>query len=307
MTFLASLTSGAAVLVRAAATEWQSDVAREVTIQIRPAPAVTWRLTSPGPPPSRAPSRGSPTCGHLPRRSRAPAQPSLGTGLRLDDLPVPRIIVGPHRAAQPARSRAIARRARPPGSGPSLDDHRAFVDRMRAMAAAAVLAAITVLALVLTGHYPLGRRLDQRRNGHQPYRYRGAATDRRQGQLHRRPFSASLPQLGLKGGAAGGGATILLFVQPNLLQRPAFRARAMVTSALPCSARFRSGLWGYVAESVAQVLLIAVVTAATSRYTVNPRRSRASVDGRVLPPRRGSALCPPRVGAVDVDGRIEVR
>src|SRR5918995_93744 len=36
MTFLASLTSGAVMLVRAAANEWQADVAREITIQIRP-------------------------------------------------------------------------------------------------------------------------------------------------------------------------------------------------------------------------------------------------------------------------------
>ena len=37
MTFLASLTMGAAVLVRTVANDWQSEVAREVTIQIRPA------------------------------------------------------------------------------------------------------------------------------------------------------------------------------------------------------------------------------------------------------------------------------
>ena len=36
MTFLASLTTGAVMLVRASAVEWQSDVAREVTIQVRP-------------------------------------------------------------------------------------------------------------------------------------------------------------------------------------------------------------------------------------------------------------------------------
>src|SRR5246127_4577427 len=36
MTFLASLTTGAVMLVRAAANEWQADVAREGTIQIRP-------------------------------------------------------------------------------------------------------------------------------------------------------------------------------------------------------------------------------------------------------------------------------
>jgi cell division transport system permease protein len=34
MTFLASLTTGAVMLVRSSAVEWQSDVAREVTIQV---------------------------------------------------------------------------------------------------------------------------------------------------------------------------------------------------------------------------------------------------------------------------------
>ena len=38
MTFLASLTTGAVMLVASAASEWQSDVAREVTIQVIPAP-----------------------------------------------------------------------------------------------------------------------------------------------------------------------------------------------------------------------------------------------------------------------------
>src|SRR4030088_1099918 len=38
MTFLASLTTGAVMSVRSAASEWQADVGREVTIQIRPNP-----------------------------------------------------------------------------------------------------------------------------------------------------------------------------------------------------------------------------------------------------------------------------
>ena len=36
MTFLASITAGAVSIIRDAAGEWQSDVAREITIQIRP-------------------------------------------------------------------------------------------------------------------------------------------------------------------------------------------------------------------------------------------------------------------------------
>src|SRR5258707_7151074 len=38
MTFLASLTTGAVMLILASAAEWQSDVAREMTIQVRPGP-----------------------------------------------------------------------------------------------------------------------------------------------------------------------------------------------------------------------------------------------------------------------------
>src|SRR5215831_11748889 len=36
MTFLASMTVGAVILIQNAASDWQSDVAREVTIQVRP-------------------------------------------------------------------------------------------------------------------------------------------------------------------------------------------------------------------------------------------------------------------------------
>src|SRR5918994_1108934 len=36
MTFLASITTGAVLLVRAAAAEWQSEVASEITMQVRP-------------------------------------------------------------------------------------------------------------------------------------------------------------------------------------------------------------------------------------------------------------------------------
>src|SRR6059058_551732 len=36
MTFLASITTGTVLLVAASAAEWQSDVAREITVQVRP-------------------------------------------------------------------------------------------------------------------------------------------------------------------------------------------------------------------------------------------------------------------------------
>jgi cell division transport system permease protein len=38
MTFLAALTTGAVMMVVSAANDWQSDVGREITIQVRPVP-----------------------------------------------------------------------------------------------------------------------------------------------------------------------------------------------------------------------------------------------------------------------------
>src|SRR5216684_3503615 len=93
MTFLASLTTGAVMLVLASAAEWQSDVAREMTIQIRPAPgrdieaevrkAIDVARAVPGIAEVRPYSTAE---------SARLLEPWLGTGLALDALPVPRII-----------------------------------------------------------------------------------------------------------------------------------------------------------------------------------------------------------------------
>lgn len=268
MTFLASLTSGAAVLVRAAATEWQSDVAREVTIQIRPAAsrdmeadvarAAAITRTIPGIADVRPFTKEE--AAHL-------LEPWLGTGLQLDDLPVPRIIVV--RIAPRSRpdleqlSDALATEV----PAATLDDHRAFVDRMRAMAGAAVLAAITVLALVLTATilsvtFATSAAMATNRTVIEVLHLIGAKDS-----FIADHFQRHFLELGLKGGAAGGGAAILLFVLADLLSGR-FHGAGDGSQLVALFGSLSVGLWGYVAV-VAQVLLIAVVTAATSRYTVN--------------------------------------
>src|SRR5215208_1505462 len=94
MTFLASITTGTVLLVSASAAEWQSEVASEITIQVRPlagrdierdAAAVTEAM------------RGQPGIVEIRPFTREESakllEPWLGTGLSLDDLPVPRVIV----------------------------------------------------------------------------------------------------------------------------------------------------------------------------------------------------------------------
>ncbi len=151
MTFLASLTTGAVMLVRAAANEWQSEVAREVTIQIRPAAgrdieadvakAAAIARAAPGRRRGAALFQGG---GRAPARAvarhRAPARRSAGAAH--------------HRGAdcvrRGARSRAAAPDARRAGAGreprrPS----RLRRPHARHVECGAVPAASRVLALVL--------------------------------------------------------------------------------------------------------------------------------------------------------------
>src|ERR1700694_469442 len=124
MTFLASLTTGAVMLVLSSAAEWQSDVAREMTIQIRPAPgrdldaevakAVEIARAAPGIAEVRP---------YTAAESAQLLEPWLGTGLTLDALPVPRIIVlrvgANERPDLGVLRSALAAR----GAGASLADH----------------------------------------------------------------------------------------------------------------------------------------------------------------------------------------
>src|SRR5262249_24298001 len=150
MTFLASLTTGAVMLVRAAALDWQSEVAREVTIQVRAvagrdidadvAKAVAIASVSPGIADVRPLSRDE---------SARLIEPWLGTGLALDDLPVPRIIVVRLMSGAAPDFERLRRSLSTDVPSATLDDHRGFVDRMRVMAQAAVFAGLGILVMVL--------------------------------------------------------------------------------------------------------------------------------------------------------------
>ena len=90
MTFLASLTTGAVILVSGAASEWQSDVAREVTIQVIPAPGRDIDATVDK---AATVTRAFPGIGEVRAYSKDEStkllEPWLGSGLSLSELPVP--------------------------------------------------------------------------------------------------------------------------------------------------------------------------------------------------------------------------
>ncbi len=268
MTFLASLTTGAVMLVLASAAEWQSDVAREMTIQIRPAPgrdieaevrkAIDVARAVPGIAEVRPYSTAE---------SARLLEPWLGTGLALDALPVPRIIVlrvAPGERPDLAALRtALAARV----AGASIDDHRGWVDRMRAMASAAIAGGIGILVLVLAATvlsvaFATRGAMAANRPIVEVLHFIGARDAYIAGQ-----FQSHFLKLGLKGGAIGGGAAlILLALAGQLGDRFLGTAGADQTAALFGS--FSIGIAGYAAV-IGQIILMAAVTAGTSRQVVN--------------------------------------
>ncbi len=150
MTFLASLTTGAVLLVRASAAEWQSDVASEITIQLRP---VQGRDMDKDVGAIVAAVRSQPGIVSVRpfsvEESAKLLEPWLGTGLSLADLPVPRVIVA--RVAPDGGLDLASLRGRVAAVAPSasIDDHRAWIERMRSTTGATVLAGIGILILVI--------------------------------------------------------------------------------------------------------------------------------------------------------------
>ena len=268
MTFLASLTTGAAVLVSKAAGEWQSDIAREVTIQVVPAPGRDLDATV-----DKAVSVARASSGVVEVRpyskeeSAKLLEPWLGSELSLSELPVPRLIVV--KIAADARL-DLAQLRRVLGDqvpGAMLDDHRGWIDRMRAMAGTAVAAGICILILmfaatILSVTFATRGAMATNKAVIEVLHFVGAKNG-----FIARHFQNHFLVLGLQGGIIGGGAAMTLFAVASMISRWfSGTAGGDQTSALFGS--FSIGVAGYAAV-LGQVLLIAAVTALTSRRTVN--------------------------------------
>jgi cell division transport system permease protein len=268
MTFLASLTIGAVMLVRAAANEWQADVAREVTIQIRAGAGrdIEMELAK-----TVAIARAFPGVAEVRPNSKDETmrllEPWLGSGLQFEELPIPRIIVvriAPAAAPDLAQLRASLDEQVP---GASLDDHRGFVARMRAMSGAALVGGIAVLLLVLLAtvlSVTFATRAAMATNRHviEVLHLIGAKDN-----FIAAHFQHHFLHLGLKGGLLGGGIAIALFAFADLASGW-FTGTAAGDQFAAMFGTFSIGALGYLAV-LAQIGLVAGITAATSRRTVN--------------------------------------
>jgi cell division transport system permease protein len=268
MTFLVSLTTGAAVLVSKAAGEWQSDISREVTIQILPAPDRDLDATA-----DKAASVARAFAGIVEVQSYSKEdsikllEPWLGSGLSLNELPVPRLIVvkiAPDATPDLAQLRRLLAEQVP---GAMLDDHRGWIGRMRTMAGTAVALGICILVLMfaatmLSVTFATRGAMATNKAVIEVLHFVGAKNG-----FIARHFQHHFLILGLQGGAIGGGAAIVLFALASVLSRW-FDGTAGGVQASALFGSFSIGFIGYAAV-LAQVALIAGVTALTSRHTVN--------------------------------------
>jgi cell division transport system permease protein len=275
MTFLASLSTGAVILVLGSAAEWQSEVSREMTIQVRPAAARDIEADVKRATDIARAARGIAEVRPYSREeSSSLLEPWLGTGLSLEDLPIPRLIVVRIASGETPDLGALRAALASDVPNASLDDHRGWVDRMRAMAGTAVAGGFAVLALMLAATALSVS-----------FATRGAMAINRPivGVLHfigaknafiAGQFRRHFLMLGLKGGLIGGGAAIVVFALAGTVA-DRFLATAGANELAALFGTFSVGTLGYVAV-LCQVLLIALVTAETSRQVVN--RTLATVE-----------------------------
>ena len=267
MAFLACLTLGGVSMVRATASSWQSQISREITIQITPedgldmgAALVKARdlaLTFVGTRDGQI-MDDSATARLL--------EPWLGTGLNLEDLPVPRLIVITIDEANPPDFEAMRALLKVEVPQAFLDDHRTWVDRLVQMASTTVLIGSGILilvftAMVLTVIFATRGALSGNRHIIEVLHFVGA-----EGSFVAQEFQKHFLKISLKGAAAGGLLAAAFFALASFWQ-----SRSLATpesdQATALFGTFTIGWGGYVGI-FATMIVIALLTTITARLTV---------------------------------------
>ncbi len=267
MTFLSCLTLGAVTLVRDTASMWESQISREATIQIKPGEGLDMEAAL-----ERAAEIASGFPGITGTRivdREATARllaPWLGSGLNIDELPVPRLVIVTINEDYPPNFARLRETITAEVPQASLDDHRTWVDRLVTMARTTVTIGIAALALMLTATvlsvvFATRGAMAGNRDIVQVLHFVGARDGYIAGQFQRRFL-----RLGLKGGVAGGLAATATFLIAELMVEQGVGS-ATVDQMDALFGRFQVGASAY-AGVAAIVLLIAALTAITSRATV---------------------------------------
>jgi cell division transport system permease protein len=275
MTFLAALTAGAVMMVVSAASDWRSDVGREVTIQVRPVAGRDMEAdVRKAADITRAVSGVDDVRVYTKEESARLVEPWLGNGLALDELPIPRMIVVKLWNGAPPDFAALRKTLAAQVPSASLDDHRRWIDRMRTMAGTAVAGGVAILLMVLlvtilSVTFATRGAMATNRPIVEVLHYVGATDG-----FVARQFQRHFLRLGFRGGLIGGAVAIVLF---GVLQTMNIwlTGTASGDEAEALFGSFSIGFSGYLAI-LGQIVLMALVTALASRQTV--RRTLKTID-----------------------------
>lgn len=266
MTFLSCLTLGGVTLVGDTASIWQNQIAREATIQIKPSEGLDMEAALVEAARIAGEFAGITGTRVIDREATARLlEPWLGSGLNIDELPVPRLIIVTIDQDNPPDFAAI-RAALSKIKGLTLDDHRTWVDRLVAMANTTVTLGIAVLILMLSATVltvVFATRGAMAGNGHiiEVLHFVGA-----EARFIAREFRSHFLLTGMKGAVAGGAGAVVVFVAFSL-----WSARNLATpeadQATALFGNFGIGILGYAGVALV-VLVIGGLTAATSHFTV---------------------------------------
>jgi cell division transport system permease protein len=267
MAFLACLTLGAVSMVRATAAGWQSQIAREITIQIKPEDGLDMdqalikardlALTFVGTKEGQIMDDAA---------TARLLEPWLGQGLDLDELPVPRLVIVTIDEANPPDFAAMRELLKAQVPQAFLDDHRTWVDRLVQMARTTVLIGSGVLvlvftAMVLTVVFATRGALSGNRHIIEVLHFVGA-----EGSFVAKEFQKHFLKISLKGAAAGGLLAAALFALAGYWQ-----SRSLATpesdQAAALFGTFSIGYLGYLGI-FATMIVIALLTTLTARLTV---------------------------------------
>lgn len=267
MAFLACLTLGAVSMVRATAAGWQSQISREITIQIKPAEGLDMDAALKKARDLALTFVGTKSGTIMDDAATARLlEPWLGSDLQLDDLPVPRLVIITIDESNPPDFEGMRALLKTEVPQAFLDDHRTWVDRLVSMARTTVWIGTGVLilvftAMILTVIFATRGALSGNRHIVEVLHFVGAERT-----FVANEFQKHFLKISLKGSAVGGVVAALLFATASLWQSNS-RATPESEQATALFGSFTIGWNGYLGI-FATMLIIALLTTLTARFTV---------------------------------------
>lgn len=267
MAFLACLTLGAVSMIRSTAQSWESQISREITIQIKPDEKLDMEKALADARDLALTFNGT-TDGTIVDKAATARllEPWLGAGLELDDLPVPRLVIITIDEQNPPDFTAMRAMLTETIPQAYLDDHRTWVDRLVAMAHTTALIGTGVLvlvfsAMVLTVIFATRGTLSGNRHIVEVLHFVGAEAG-----FVASEFQKHFLKISLKGAGAGGLLAAACFAVAGFWQsRSLATPQSDQTTAM--FGNFTIGYTGYLGIA-AIMIVIALLTTLTARFTV---------------------------------------